>query len=213
MTASSVNASFDDLGEMAMQERGDISETPVTRPASAVRALDCRQARSLLALEVGLDLPDAETRHQLQAHLKLCPDCRCRQRQLHESQAVLVESRLTLDPRSRLWPRVASQLAEWEARPQFARFNAWVPTAIASVACLLLVSIATFEFQQGDNGRPANMAWSRSETRDLFQTAPEFRVTHGQFPSEADIRRWRAQRSLDGSHGAELQQARNPPQW
>jgi hypothetical protein len=109
--------------------------------------MECRQVEPLLALWVGNDL---ESGHDvaLQQHLELCPQCRERSRQLVVAETALQEARLSPVAGESLWPRVRAKLREWERRPQFAKFNVWVPTAIAAVACSLMVMVASVEVQR-----------------------------------------------------------------
>jgi hypothetical protein len=85
---------------------------------------------------------------------------------------------------------VAACIAEWERRPQFARFNVWVPSFAAAAACLLLVAVGLME--------PAPPA------RDLFKSDPMFAANRGQLISVEDLNRWQDLQS------PELQQAGRP---
>ena len=144
--------------------------------------MDCRQSQALMALAVGQDHPAPDAESALHQHLEHCPGCRQVRRQLLKSQQALLESRLQPDPRRRLWPRIA-ELAELEQRPQFARFNVLVPSAVAAAACLLLVSVTLLEVSH------------RPPTRDLFVSDPAFNAQHGKLPTDEDLERWRRRRT------------------
>lgn len=116
--------------------------------------MDCRQSEALLALWVGNDLAENELRRALQAHLESCDRCRQRSREFLVAQTALQETRLTAPPDLTLWPRICSRLNEWNCQPHFAHFNVWVPTALATVACCLLVMVALVEVQRKWDERP-----------------------------------------------------------
>lgn len=174
--------------------------------------MDCRQAQSLAALSVGQDHADPAIERALHQHLGECADCRRFHRQLIVSQAVLVECRVHPASRSRLWPRVAERLAELEQRPQFLRFNVWLPTSAAAAACLLLMTVAMVEVQRRDDAVARPVA-ARLESRDLFRTDPVFASNRGGLPSDNDLERWR-RRLVEDMPGEfndlEVQPARNP---
>jgi predicted anti-sigma-YlaC factor YlaD len=110
--------------------------------------MDCRQTEALLALWVGHDLADGEPARSIQTHLETCDRCRERSRQFVVAHTALLESRLATPPGASVWPRVRSRLAELERQPHFAKFNVWVPTAIAAAACSLMVLVAAVEVQR-----------------------------------------------------------------
>lgn len=196
-----------------MFTEGNPDAMPVSSHPEPVPDIDCRTARTLVALQVGHDLPDAASLRSVTAHVEECSVCRAWQQQLLASQTVLTESRLMFEPHGKLWPRVAACLTEWERRPQFARFNVWIPTVVATAACLLLVAVATLEMQRHNGGLSLEMVWQSPSPRDLFRTDPAFAANHGQFPSAEDVQRWRWRGAGLDSRGLELQPARNRVPW
>jgi hypothetical protein len=153
--------------------------------------MDCRQAQALWSLVIGQDQPDSAELAALERHTRGCPGCRRFHDDLSRSQTALQEARLTIDPRPRLWPRVSATLIEWERRPKYAVFNVWVPTAIASLACLLLVSVAVWEVDRHRDGSSMiDVVLQRPAPRNLFVSDPAFRGTLGAQPTQDDLRRW-----------------------
>jgi len=82
---------------------------------------------------------------------------------------------------------VARRLAELDVKPQFLRFNVWIPSALATAACLLLVSMAMLEIQR-ESLRGSQ--WQAASERDLFQSDPKFNTHRGQLPNREDLVRW-----------------------
>lgn len=181
-----------------------------------VQVMDCRQAQSLMALMVGQDHGDSQSVDGLERHVEHCAACQKFHQDLQVSQSVLQEARLQVVFRRRVWPSVAARLSEAERTPRFARFNVWVPTAVATAACLLLVSVALFEVQRRNAELFPGMAWQGSPSRDLFQTDPQFSASHGNLPSEADFERWLnrpGQPVPTQVRDFQLRTARNPAAW
>jgi hypothetical protein len=175
--------------------------------------MDCRQAQSEWALHVGNDPVETETLTMLERHTRSCPRCQRYQLALQQSQVVLQEARLVCEPRPRLWPRVSAVLRGMERRPQFAPFNIWIPTSVAAVACVLLLSVAIFEVDRhspGGNG-VVNVVLNRPQPRDLFQTDPAFKASQGTFPTAADFERWQTQEQQGFPLGAQPASNRRAP--
>jgi len=143
--------------------------------------MDCRQAESLLALWAGNDLDDIDPTHRVQAHLDACEHCRQRSRDFVVAHTALQEARCAAPESPNLWPRVRAKLMEWEQRPQLAKFNVWVPTALAAVACSLLVLVASVEVQR---------KLQRPPSRDLFRTDSQFARSRDKLLSPYDLERW-----------------------
>jgi hypothetical protein len=144
--------------------------------------MDCRQAESLLALWAGNDLDEIDPARQVQAHLDACEHCRQRSREFVVAHTALQEARCDAPDLCNLWPRVKARLVEWERSPRFAKFNVWVPTAVAAVACSLLVFVASVEVQRKLQRQPA---------RDLFRDDENLARSRGQLVSPYDLERWR----------------------
>lgn len=154
--------------------------------------MDCRQIQPLLALSVGQDLPDSTFERSVNLHLQQCPACRERRQALVMSRAVLQDAQRTAYPRGGLWPRVATQLARLDRRQPLARFNVWVPTAVAALACSLLVMVAAVEVQRKVSPGSAPLVRSlQPQSRDLFRTEPKFVKSNGRLITEEDVAHWR----------------------
>lgn len=155
--------------------------------------MDCQQADALLALWVGSDLEHAEQSRLLQAHLEACPRCRQRSQEFVVAETALQEARCVASETPSLWPSVRSRLLEWERRPHFAKFNVWVPTVVATVACSLLVMVASIEVQRRvqrwSNPPMAAQPWERG--RNLFVSDPGFSTTRGSDLTREDLERWK----------------------
>lgn len=149
--------------------------------------MDCRQAKHWIALIAGQDPTDSQVAAGVQQHLRSCPACRDYHESCGQTLSVLADSRRVPDPRRRLWPAVARRLAELDVQPPFLRFNVWIPTALASAACLFLVSVAMLEIQR-ESARSSQ--WQAASERDLFQSDPKFNTNRGQLPNRTDFVRW-----------------------
>lgn len=154
--------------------------------------MDCRQIQPLLALAVGQDLPDETFERSVTLHLQQCPSCRERRQALAMSRAVLQDAQRSARSTGGLWPRIAVQLARLERRPPLARFNVWVPTAVAALACSILVTVAAIEVHQKVSSGSAPLVRSVQPTpRNLFISDPAFSRSRGQMLSEEDVAQWR----------------------
>lgn len=155
--------------------------------------MDCRQVQSVLALAVGQDLSDVTTLEAVREHVGRCPACQRLEQQFAVAHAALLDSRTVPRLRRGLWPQVAQCIADWDRRPQFARFNVWVPSLAAVAACVLLVTVAVLEVDQSGpqwlSGVRAEQ--SASASRNLFATDPRFAKSRGDFLSPQDVARWR----------------------
>lgn len=154
--------------------------------------MDCRQIQPLLALSVGQDLPDAGLERTVSLHLQQCPACRERRQALAMARAVLQDSQRTARSLGGVWPRVAAQLARFDRRAPLARFNVWVPTAVAALACGILVAIAAIEVHRKVN--PNTTVLVRPfvpPSRNLFESDPTFVKSHGRLINEEDLAHWR----------------------
>lgn len=106
--------------------------------------MNCHQAESAIALEVGNDL-DESAREELATHLARCPECCDYQRRLGKAVGVLqspVEDR-PWSPDDSVWPGVSSYLAR-AAQPASLRqhFNGWTPAMTVVAACAVMVAIS-----------------------------------------------------------------------
>lgn len=175
--------------------------------------MDCQQAEATLSLWVGSDLDDADHAQLLHSHLEVCPRCRRRSQEFVAAHTALQEARVRpleegLPPdSSSLWPRVKARLVEWESRPQFAKFNVWVPTVVATAACSVLVLVALVELQRKMerwSSAPSLIAQPWGAQDDLFRSDPMFASSRGRALSRDDLERWQ------GAEFRTLRPAGNP---
>lgn len=153
--------------------------------------MDCRQMQPLLALMVGQDLPDSDLERSVTQHLQQCPACRERRQSLAMSRSVLLDAQRSVRVRGGLWPRIAARLPQYDRRRQLARFNVWVPTAVAALACTLLVAVAAVEVHRKVN--PQSAAFVRGlepRSRNLFDSDPTFAKSRGQLINANDVAHW-----------------------
>lgn len=171
--------------------------------------MDCRQMQPLLALMVGQDLPDTGLEHAVTQHLQQCPACRERRQSLAMSRSVLLDAQPLVRYRGGLWPRIAARLPQYDRRRQLARFNVWVPTAVAALACSLLVAVAAVEIQRKVNPQAGGYVRGvQPPARNLFVSDPTFAKSHGKLIDANDVANW------NQTQGETLQPARhrlNPP--
>jgi len=154
--------------------------------------MDCRQIQPLLALSVGQDLPDSTFERSVTVHLQQCPACREHRQALAMSRAVLQDAQRMSRSTGGLWPRVAARLARLERRPPLAHFNVWVPTAVAALACSILVAVAVVEVHRKVNPHAAPLVRSlQPRERDLFVSDPLFTKSNGRLITEEDLAHWR----------------------
>lgn len=145
--------------------------------------MNCEQARRLLPLWVGHDLPDAGDVEALQVHVAGCSQCRAQQRRLQQSLDALQSlSTLAIDvgresgSRPSLWPRVAAALPEWPRGRD--RFNGWIPASAMVLAASLMVAVSISSVQR-EFGIRRPESWhfgssSPSHGRNLFATDARF---------------------------------------
>ncbi len=168
--------------------------------------MDCRQIQPLLALAIGQDLPDEDCERTVSLHLQQCPNCREHRQALAMARSVLQDAQPTVRVGGGLWPRIAAQLTDRRNRRPLARFNVWVPTVVAGMACSILVVIAALEISKKVNPQTTVLIRSmQSPTRNLFDTDPVFSKSHGRLISHEDVAAWRQ------SQGESVQPARYLP--
>lgn len=104
--------------------------------------MNCRHARSDLALVVGHDLTDTHRREELRRHVARCPGCRSHYKRLKESLRVLEDADRapTYDAADSLWPELSSRIQRRSAAGSpSSRFNGWLPFVAVTAASALLV--------------------------------------------------------------------------
>lgn len=109
--------------------------------------MNCRHARSDLALWVGHDLTDTQRRDELRRHVARCPDCRSHYKRLKDSLRVLEDADRapTYDSADSLWPELSSRIQRRAAQHgPVSRFNGWLPfVAVTAASALLVVMMET----------------------------------------------------------------------
>lgn len=116
--------------------------------------MNCREAKTELALLVGNDLPDPADREALKRHVSTCPTCRAQYRQLKQAFSVLEQSEkeCTYETRDSLWPAVSARLTKRRSEPQL-NLRKWWPLGSFLAACLL-VAFFLQPIQQHPENRP-----------------------------------------------------------
>lgn len=141
--------------------------------------MNCRQAKSELALWVGGDLNETSML-ELERHVAVCPSCRALREGLSASHTALqaVAAAPTVGaardestrreanrPRpasdSSIWPAVSARIARSEqSRSQ--RFNGWVPAMAVSAACVAILFVAVQNATQSTRGfRQQDDSWQQ----------------------------------------------------
>jgi hypothetical protein len=109
--------------------------------------MNCRHARSDLALWVGHDLTDTQRRDELRRHVARCPDCRSHYKRLKDSLRILEDADRapTYDAADSLWPELSSRIQRRAAQHgPSSRFNGWLPfVAVTAASALLVVMMET----------------------------------------------------------------------
>jgi hypothetical protein len=106
--------------------------------------MNCRHARSDLALWVGRDLTDTQRREELRRHVSRCPECRSHYARLKQTLRVLenADETPTYDAAASLWPELSGRIQQRAAsRGPTSRFNGWFPFVAMTAACALLVVV------------------------------------------------------------------------
>lgn len=150
--------------------------------------MNCRHARSDLALWVGRDLTDTQRREELRRHVSRCPECRSHYTRLKQTLRVLenADETPTYDAASSLWPELSGRIQQRAAsRGPTSRFNGWFPFVAMTAACALLVVVMETRPAQ----RPASAISPIS--RDVlipWRPAPTYEpVRHWQPPAAATL--------------------------
>lgn len=141
--------------------------------------MNCRQAKSELALWVGGDLTESSAL-ELERHVAVCPSCRTVREGLSASHTALqtvaartagpaqeeCTRREANRPRptsdSSIWPAVSARISRSEqSRSQ--RFNGWVPAMAVSAACVAILFVAVQNATQSTRGfRPMDDSWQQA---------------------------------------------------
>lgn len=142
--------------------------------------MNCRQAKSELALWVGGDLTESSAL-ELERHVAVCPSCRTLREGLSTSHTALqaVAAAPAVSPArdesmrreanrprpasdSSIWPAVSARISRSEqSRSQ--RFNGWVPAMAVSAACVAILFVAVQNATQSTRGfRPMDDSWQQT---------------------------------------------------
>ena len=128
--------------------------------------MNCREARTEIALLVGNDLEDASARELLRQHVSGCPECRQYYRQMKQSFKVLeqADKSETYETRESLWPAVSQRLQH--RRPEAPSRRQWWPIATFLAACVVVVAIINAPMPQHAPG--SHSTYDRGIMPDLF---------------------------------------------
>jgi hypothetical protein len=148
------------------------------------RVMDCRRAKTGLALWVGEDLPDAGEVAALRRHVARCASCAGYLTQLQASQEALRAAQ-SGPPAfvTSIWPEVRSEIVRHEKQKRHERFNGWIPAVAMAAAVLMIVGVSIGPHL----GNPQNSWQSGGELsgfsksvismpRNVFETDSEFRT-------------------------------------
>lgn len=104
--------------------------------------MNCRQAKSDIALWIGGDLPDRARREELRRHVSACPGCRKYYKRLKGTLRVLehADREQTYDASDSVWPELSRRIErQSQSGGRRARFNGWFPFVAMTAACIALV--------------------------------------------------------------------------
>lgn len=104
--------------------------------------MNCRQAKSDIALWIGDDLPDRSRREELRRHVSACPGCRKHYKRLRGTLQVLehADREQTYDASDSVWPELSRRIeVQSQSGGRRARFNGWFPFVAMTAACVALV--------------------------------------------------------------------------
>lgn len=145
--------------------------------------MDCRQAKSLLPLWIGQDLPDAATTNNVAKHVEQCSECAQRRNELQRSLDVLqgcaVEPLAMALSRRSVLPQLTARISDWETRRRRERFNGWIPATVMALAVALMVGVSLPSIHEAFFGNDA----TASTSGDLFETTAEFRFSEDRKPN------------------------------
>lgn len=142
--------------------------------------MNCRHARSDLALWVGRDLTDTQRREELRRHVSHCPECRSHFARLKQTLRVLeqADETPTYDAAASLWPELSGRIQHRAAsRGPTSRFNGWFPFVAMTAACALLVVVM--------ETRPA-----QRPTPAISPIPRDFLIPWRPVPSYEPVRHW-----------------------
>lgn len=140
--------------------------------------MDCREAKKLLPLWIGQDLPDSGSSADVARHLEQCPSCERYRTELQLSlealQCSISEAYSIQLPRHSVWPKLVGRISDWERDQHRERFNGWIPASVMALAVALMVAVSIPSLQEELFGNGANVA----NSVNLFDFDSEFRLDH-----------------------------------
>jgi hypothetical protein len=104
--------------------------------------MNCRQAKSDIALWIGDDLPDRARREELRRHVSACSACRKHFKRLKGTLRVLehADREQTYDASDSVWPELSRRIdVQSQSGGRRARFNGWFPFVAMTAACVALL--------------------------------------------------------------------------
>ncbi|MBM82001.1 MAG: hypothetical protein CMJ78_15630 [Planctomycetaceae bacterium] len=109
--------------------------------------MNCKEAKSLIALWAGQDLDDAEL-EALQPHLAECPNCSGHWDEMKSSMDALQQASgedLTRDEFDSLWPKVAAKISTRQAASGNVRRNRWLPAIAVAAVCIAVAVVMNYQ--------------------------------------------------------------------
>lgn len=141
--------------------------------------MDCREAKRLLPLWVGQDLPDAASMSEVSTHMEQCSSCaefrNGLQSSLETLQCLTSTTLSTEVSRRSLWPKLVSQISEWDQNHRRERFNGWIPASVMALAVALMIGVSIPSIRDEFFGDGENLA----SAVDLFGQHPDIRFDAG----------------------------------
>jgi len=146
--------------------------------------MDCREAKTLLPLWIGQDLPDATRMSEVATHVEHCSSCTQYRNGLQSSletlQCLTSATFSTEVSRRSLWPNLVSRISDWEQNHRRERFNGWIPASVMALAVALMVAVSIPSIRDEFFGDGENLA----STVDLFGQHSEIRFDEGLPPTQ-----------------------------
>lgn len=147
--------------------------------------MNCKRARTEIALLVGDDLDDA-SRRTVERHVSECPDCRDFRREMQTILETLYDLPAAEEERAAhdsVWPSVSSRLNTFDAsKHRRSRFNGWAVALSVAAMVLAMVSLSQTGFPGAS--RPAGTMFGDEA---VAIEAPAFESNSPTFPGNAPL--------------------------
>ena len=136
--------------------------------------MNCRDARTEIALSLGHDETDESRWEEVRRHVSTCVPCRVHYRRLKEALSALdhADPPSTYETRDSLWPELASRLDAQPRRASSSGYGNWLPYASFIMACMLFVVVWTYQ-----PNPPANHS-APALSRGAISSLPDFSTKH-----------------------------------